>query len=384
MSVDDALALACELIQRDSITPADKGCQKLIAERLEAVGFTVQHLRFDNVDNLWAVAGDSGPLLCLAGHTDVVPPGPEHEWARPPFSGTVEDGWLYGRGAADMKSGVAAFVCAAERFRRAHPEHPGRIAVLLTSDEEGPAMQGTRRVIQWLDEHGMQIDYCVLGEPSSQKQLGDTVKNGRRGSLNARLTVQGTQGHIAYPHAADNALHNLLPLLNELAAQHWDDGDPEFPPTSLQISNISAGTGAENVIPGVAQAQFNLRFNPQHSPEALQQYIESRCQAHGLDYQIDWHTSGRPFVTRDGRLIDVTVDAIKKHLDVIPKLSTGGGTSDGRYIAPTGAQVVEFGPVNATIHKVNERIEAAQVGQMSQCVETIIEQLLLQQETGTQ
>lgn len=375
--MNDALALACELIQRDSITPDDKGCQQLIGKRLEAAGFCIESLPCNGVDNLWAIAGDNGPLLCLAGHTDVVPPGPESAWNSPPFAGTVEDGWLLGRGAADMKAGVAALVCAAERFRQKHPDHSGRLAVLLTSDEEGPAVDGTRHVVDWLSEQGTQIDYCILGEPSSNERLGDTVKNGRRGSLNARITVHGSQGHVAYPHMADNALHNLLPLLNELVAHHWDDGDAEFQPTSFQISNLNAGTGAENVIPGSAEAAFNLRFNPQQTPEGLQQYIESRCQALGLDYHIDWHVSGRPFVTREGKLIDAAVAAVEEHFGHKPQLSTGGGTSDGRYIAPTGAQVIEFGPINTTIHKANERIRADHVGQVSRCFETMIERVLL-------
>lgn len=374
--MDDALALARELIRRPSVTPQDSGCQALLGERLEAAGFTVEHLRFGEVDNLWAVAGDAGPLLCLAGHTDVVPPGPESQWQHPPFGAAIDNGWLHGRGAADMKSGVAAMVCAAERFRRAHPDHRGRIALLLTSDEEGPAVNGTRKVVEWLQVRDIQIDYCLLTEPSSSQRLGDTIRIGRRGSLNGHITVRGCQGHVAYPQDADNALHRLLPLLERLAARHWDAGDGRFPPTSFQISNISAGTGADNVIPGVAEARFNLRFNPIQTPEAMQQHIESCCRELALDYTIDWHLSGRPFASAEGALIHATVAAVQDSLGITPALSTGGGTSDGRYIAPAGAQVVEFGPVNATIHQVNERVRANDIARMSGCIEDIIDRLL--------
>ncbi len=374
--MDDALELACQLIDRESVTPDDAGCQALIGERLIAAGFRVEHLRFGDVDNLWAVAGDAGPLLCLAGHTDVVPSGPVDDWHYLPFEARLENGWLYGRGAADMKASVAAMVCAAERFRAALPNHSGRIAFLLTSDEEGPAVDGTRRVVEWLGERGIAIDYCMVGEPSSDAQLGDTIKNGRRGSLNGHIRVQGKQGHVAYPQLADNALHRLLPLLNELATHHWDDGDPSFPPTSFQISNMAAGTGAKNVIPGAAEAHFNLRFNPVHTPEELETYIESRCSALGLDATVDWHVSGMPFVTRDGALIDATAAAVQDELGVTPVLSTRGGTSDGRFIAPTGAQVVELGPINATIHQANERIVAADVMRLSRAYEAIMTRLL--------
>lgn len=375
--MDDALTLAQELIQRASVTPEDGGCQALIGQRLESAGFSVEHLRFGPVDNLWAVAGNGGPLLCFAGHTDVVPTGPEADWHHPPFSGIVDDGWLHGRGAADMKSGVAAMVCAAERFRGAQPDHPGRIAFLLTSDEEGPAVDGTCKVIEWLGQNKTQIDYCIVGEPSSNKQLGDTIRVGRRGSLNGHITVRGRQGHVAYPRDADNALHRLLPLLDELASHHWDDGDEQFPPTSFQIPNFNAGTGADNVIPGVAEADFNLRFNPVQTPEGLQDHIENRCRAMGLTYSIDWRLSGHPFVTREGALIDATMAAAEATCGITPTPSTGGGTSDGRYIAPTGAQVVEFGPVNATIHQINEHIRADDIARLSCCLEDIINRLLL-------
>ncbi len=375
-SGDDALELACRLIDRESVTPDDAGCQALIGERLAAAGFYVEHLRFGDVDNLWAVAGNAGPLLCLAGHTDVVPSGPVNDWRYPPFEARLEDGWLYGRGAADMKASVAAMVCAAERFRAGWPGHAGRIAFLLTSDEEGPAVDGTRRVVEWLGERGTAIDYCMVGEPSSDAHLGDTIKNGRRGSLNGHIRVHGKQGHVAYPQLADNALHRLLPLLTELTTHHWDDGDPGFPPTSFQISNMAAGTGAKNVIPGAAEADFNLRFNPVQTPDGLEAYIESRCSALGLDATLDWHVSGMPFVTREGALIDATVAAVQDELGVTPALSTRGGTSDGRFIAPTGAQVVELGPVNATIHQANERIAADDVMRLSRAYEAIMTRLL--------
>src|SRR5699024_4846135 len=283
----------------------------------------------------------------------------------------------YGRGAADMKSGVAAMACAAERFRAGHPDHTGRLAILLTSDEEGPAINGTRQVIEWLSANDTHIDYCILGEPSSSRQLGDTIKNGRRGSLNAHITVRGRQGHVAYPQDADNALHRLLPLLNQLLEHHWDDGDNTFPPTSFQVSNIQAGTGAENVIPGTAEAFFNLRFNPLQTPQGLQEYIESCCQQFRLDYAIDWHVSGEPFVTRDGPLLDAARAAVGHAFGTAPTLSTTGGTSDGRFIAPAGAQVVEFGLLNDTIHQVNERVRADHIGQVSDCIEDIIRRVLL-------
>ncbi|MBS63031.1 succinyl-diaminopimelate desuccinylase [Salinisphaera sp.] len=374
---DEALELTRTLIQRESVTPADGGCQKLIGERLAAAGFAVEHLRFGEVDNLWAVAGDSGPLLCFAGHTDVVPPGPLDDWAQGPFEATVEDGWLIGRGAADMKSSVAAMVCAAERFRDRHPDHPGRLAFLLTSDEEGPAVDGTRAVMQWLGERDITIDYCLVGEPSSSDTLGDTVKNGRRGSLNGHARVKGRQGHVAYPHKADNALHRLLALLADLAAHRWDDGDEFFPPTSFQVSNLNAGTGAENVIPGVAEARFNWRFNPRQDEASIRAHVEQRCEAHGIDTEsIQWRLSGSPFITREGALIDATRAAILSQTGVDTLLSTAGGTSDGRFIAPTGAQVLELGPLNDTIHQANERIPAEDVARLSHIYEDIVARLL--------
>jgi succinyl-diaminopimelate desuccinylase len=301
---NDALALAQALIARASITPNDAGCQALIAERLATAGFAIEHLRFGEVDNLWAVAGHGDPLLCFAGHTDVVPPGPTADWHGDPFAARIEAGLLHGRGAADMKSGLAAMVCAAERFRSIRPDHRGRLAFLLTSDEEGAAENGTRAVMAWLEQRGIGIDYCVLGEPSSEATLADTIKNGRRGSLNAHIRVRGKQGHVAYPQQADNALHRLLALLAELAAEHWDDGDAFFPATSFQISNLTAGTGAENVIPGRAEARCNWRFTPAQNADALKCHVAARCVAHGIDSgAIAWRASGAPFITRNGALI---------------------------------------------------------------------------------
>lgn len=374
---DAALTLARSLIRRASVTPDDAGCQAEIAERLTAAGFVVEHLRFGDVDNLWAVAGDHGPLLCLAGHTDVVPPGPLEDWTHPPFDADVVDGWLYGRGAADMKSSVAAMVCAAERFRAARPDHPGRLAFLITADEEGPAVDGTKAVVAALAERDIHIDYCLVGEPSSSDTLGDTVKNGRRGSLNAHIRVRGRQGHVAYPQLADNALHRLLALLADLSAHHWDDGDDFFPPTSFQVSNLVAGTGAENVIPGLAEAHMNWRFNPLQSQASITRHVEARCRAHGIDVDaITWRLSGAPFITESGALIEATRAAIQATTGHTTQLSTAGGTSDGRFIAPHGAQVVELGPLNDTIHQANERIAAADVARLSAIYEDIIGRLL--------
>lgn len=372
-SDNPVLALACDLIARASVTPDDAGCQPLIAERLRNAGFTVENLRVGDVDNLWAVAGDRGPLLCMAGHTDVVPPGPLEDWHTPPFEPTLADGYLIGRGAADMKSSVAAMICAAERFRQAHPDHPGRLAFLLTSDEEGPARDGTRAVIERLTERGEQIDYCLVGEPSSQTRLADTIKNGRRGSLNGRLRVRGRQGHVAYPQYADNALHRLLPLLDELATHRWDDGDECFPPTSFQVSGLTSGTGAENVIPGIAETSFNWRFSPLQTHASIKRHVDARCQAYGIDpAAIEWRLSGEPFITRSGRVVDAAIDAIAQITGERPALSTAGGTSDGRFIAPTGAEVIELGPCNDTIHQANERVLADDVARLSAIYEAIM------------
>ncbi|MDT0617317.1 succinyl-diaminopimelate desuccinylase [Salinisphaera sp. P385] len=375
--MDSTLALARELIARPSVTPDDAGCQPLIAGRLQAAGFRVENLRFGNVDNLWAVAGNRGPLLCFAGHTDVVPPGPADDWHTDPFDPHLDSDRLTGRGAADMKGSVAAMVTAAERFRaEIGTRQTGRLALLLTSDEEGPARDGTRRVIETLTERGDAIDWCVVGEPSSNTALGDTIRHGRRGSMTGHIRAHGRQGHVAYPDAADNALHRLMPVLTELAGQTWDAGDADFPPTSFQISNLQAGTGADNVIPGRAEARFNLRFSPALTPDAIKATVDAVCRRHALACDIDWHLSGEPFITRDGALLDAVSDACEACLGSRPVRSTGGGTSDGRFIAPTGAQVVELGPVNATIHQANEWVSAADLTTLSQIFEDVMRRLL--------
>lgn len=374
--MDPTLELAFDLIRRPSVTPEDAGCQALLGRRLEAAGFTVEHLRYGEVDNLWAVAGESGPLLCFAGHTDVVPPGPAEDWSSDPFEPRIDDGLLYGRGASDMKGSVAAMITAAERFRAAHGDHGGRLAFLLTSDEEGPAMDGTRRVIETLTGRGERIDWCVVGEPSSRERLADVIKNGRRGSLTGRLTVHGRQGHVAYPQNADNALHRLLPLLNALVAIEWDAGDEHFPPTSLQISNLTAGTGADNVIPGRAEVCFNLRYSPALTAEAIRTRIDALCREHGLADEVAWHHSGSPFITEVGELIGAVREAAESVAGVRPELSTAGGTSDGRFIAPTGAQVVELGPLNATIHQADEHVPADDLPVLSDVYEQIMSRLL--------
>lgn len=375
--MDSTLALAWELIARPSVTPDDAGCQPLIAGRLQAAGFRVENLRFGDVDNLWAVAGDRGPLLCFAGHTDVVPPGPAEDWHTDPFAPQLDGDRLIGRGAADMKGSVAAMVTAAERFRAGlGGQQQGRLALLLTSDEEGPARDGTRRVMKRLSERDDAIAWCVVGEPSSRAVLGDTIRHGRRGSLTGHIRAYGRQGHVAYPDVADNALHRLMPVLTELAEHTWDAGDDDFPPTSFQISNLQAGTGADNVIPGRAEAQFNLRFSPAMTPDAIKATVTAICRRHELVCDIDWHLSGEPFITRGGALLDAVSDACQACLGDRPARSTGGGTSDGRFIAPTGAQVVELGPVNATIHQANEWISASDLTTLSRIFEDVMRRLL--------
>lgn len=370
------IALAQQLIERASVTPDDAGCQQLMIARLERLGFNTVSLPRNEVQNFWAVHGSEGPLLAFAGHTDVVPTGDAQQWQYPPFCANIIDGMLYGRGAADMKGSLAAMVTACEGYIGNYPDHPGRIAFLITSDEEGPAVDGTVRVLDHLRQQHENIDWCVVGEPSSSERLGDTIKNGRRGSLNAVLRVRGHQGHVAYPQLADNPIHRASPALAELAATEWDQGNDYFPATSFQISNINSGTGATNVIPGELTALFNFRFSTELTAEAIKQRVTAILHAHQLDYEIDWNLSGEPFLTANGDLVDATVAAVEAVTGYKPQLSTSGGTSDGRFIAPTGAQVVELGPCNATIHKVDECVSVDDIDNLSVIYQKLIENLL--------
>ena len=372
----DALELTRALIACPSVTPADAGCQALMTERLAASGFSIETLQFGSVTNLWARRGDAGPVLCFAGHTDVVPTGPLEEWRSDPFTPVIRDGVLYGRGAADMKSGLAAMVTATEEFVAAHPGHRGSIAFLITSDEEGPSVDGTKRVVEALKARGETIDWCIVGEPSSGQSVGDTIKIGRRGSLSGRLTVHGVQGHVAYPQLAENPVHTLAPALAELTARTWDAGDAFFQPTTFQISNLNAGTGAPNVIPGELKARFNLRYSPVQTVEALKSTVEDILARHGVRHTIEWYVSGEPFYTPPGELSQAAVDAITAVTGAAPQLSTGGGTSDGRFIAPLGAQVVELGVTNATIHKVNECVRVEEIGLLHRMYRGVLERLL--------
>jgi succinyl-diaminopimelate desuccinylase len=346
---------------RRSVTPSDEGCQDVMARRLEAVGFTIERLRYGVVDNLWARRGTAGPVICFAGHTDVVPTGPLEEWKSDPFMPSVRDGMLYGRGAADMKSGLAAMVTAVEEFTREHPAHKGSIAFLITSDEEGPSVDGTKRVMETLNARNERIDYCIVGEPSSEKNIGDTIKVGRRGSFSGRLTVHGVQGHVAYPQLAVNPVHSFAPALAELVAREWDKGTEHFQPTTFQISNFNAGTGAPNVIPGELKARFNLRYSPVQTLDGLKETVEGILRKHGVKFTIEWYLSGEPFYTPPGAFSQAVSEAVAEVTGTTPKYSTGGGTSDGRFIAPTGAQVVELGVVNASIHKVNECVRVSEI-----------------------
>ncbi len=370
------LELALDLIGRRSVTPEDAGCQPLMAERLAALGFTIEPMRFGEVDNLWARRGSEGPLFCFAGHTDVVPPGPLADWTSDPFQPEIRDGLLYGRGACDMKGSLAAMITATERFIAEQPEHQSSIAFLITSDEEGPSIDGTRRVIETLSARDERIDFALVGEPSSHQRLGDVIKNGRRGSLGGRLRIRGKQGHVAYPKLADNPVHRAAPALAELCGERWDEGNDHFPPTSFQISNIHAGTGADNVIPGELEVLFNLRYSTEQTPEAIQRRIHALLDRHGLDHQIDWRVSGHPFLTPAGALVEATQAAILAVTGEPTQLSTIGGTSDGRFIAPTGAQVVELGPINASIHKVDECVGVEELDQLSAIYSDILRRLL--------
>ena len=369
------LELTKQLISRQSVTPEDDGCQQLMTDRLAAVGFDIQPLPFEDVDNFWAIRGESGPILCFAGHTDVVPSGPESSWQSPPFEPTVKDGVLTGRGAADMKGSLAAMVIAVENYVASNPNHSGRIAFLITSDEEGIAANGTVKVVEWLKQQNIIPEYCLVGEPSSSEKCGDTIKNGRRGSLGCKLRVIGKQGHVAYPHLADNPIHNVAPALAELANTEWDRGNDFFPATSFQISNINGGTGATNVIPGELDIVFNFRFSTEVTEQQLRETTEAILNKHQLNYEIDWHLSGQPFLTAEGELVDAAVTAVKQVTGMDTLLSTAGGTSDGRFIAPMGTQVVELGPVNATIHQINECVAVADLDQLTAIYESLLENL---------
>ena len=374
---EPTLALTRDLIACASVTPEDAGCQSLMMARLQQAGFAVESLRFGEVDNFWATRGSSGPLLVFAGHTDVVPPGDTGQWESDPFIATEAGADLVGRGTADMKASLAAMVVACEQFVGAHPDHSGRIGFLITSDEEGPAKEGTIRVMETLKDRGEQIDWCVVGEPSSTRELGDLVKNGRRGSLNARLVIHGKQGHIAYPHLADNPIHRAMPTLNALVAEPWDQGNDFFDPTSLQISTIRAGQGVTNVIPGSVEVLFNLRFSTEVTADEIRERCEAILDEGGLNYDIEWSLSGEPFLTEPGALLNAVIDSIESTTGRVPEVSTGGGTSDGRFIAPSGAQVVEVGHVNETIHQINERVKLADIPQLTRIYEGILERLLI-------
>lgn len=373
---DPTLELAMDLIRRASVTPNDEGCQPLMIERLEAIGFKIDRLRFGNVDNFWARRGDTAPLVVFAGHTDVVPTGPVEKWDSDPFEPTIKDGFLFGRGAADMKSSLAAFITAIESFVGTTPDHNGSIGLLITADEEGPSVNGTVKVVEWLEENNIKIDYCIVGEPSSEKELGDTIKNGRRGSLNGKLVVRGKQGHVAYPHLALNPIHEAMPALSELADTTWDKGNEYFPATTFQVSNINAGTGAENVIPGELTADFNFRFSTEVTENELKSLTESVFEKHKLDFDIHWRLSGMPFITPDGKLVAATRGAIDTELGRQTILSTAGGTSDGRFIAPTGAEVVELGPLNSTIHQINECVAVDHPATLSRIYHQVLTNLL--------
>jgi succinyl-diaminopimelate desuccinylase len=370
------LKLTQDLISRASVTPADAGCQEVMIERLAALGFQIERLRFGSVDNFWATHGNAAPLLCFAGHTDVVPVGPLEEWQSHPFTPSIREGVLYGRGAADMKSGLAAMTTATEEFLKQYSQHRGTLAFLVTSDEEGPSVDGTKRVMETLAARGQRIDWCVVGEPSSEVTIGDTIKIGRRGSLSARLSVHGVQGHVAYPALADNPIHAFAPALAELATRTWDEGNEHFQPTSFQVSNLNAGTGAPNVIPGVLKARINLRYSPVQTLAGLKETVTGILAKHRIKHSLEWYVSGEPFFTPPGTLCEAVSAAVAAVTGSAPQCTTGGGTSDGRFIAPRGAQVVELGVVNATIHKVNECVRLSEIEALHRMYVGVLEKLL--------
>lgn len=374
---DNTIQLAIDLISRPSVTPEDEGCQQVMIQRLEKLGFEIEKLRFEDVDNFWARRNSQGPLLVFAGHTDVVPTGPVEQWDVHPFKPEIKDGILYGRGAADMKGSLAAMITACENFISEHPEHKGSIGFLITSDEEGPSINGTVKVVEHLEARNEKIDMCLVGEPSSTNKLGDVVKNGRRGSLSGNLTILGKQGHVAYPHLANNPIHASAAALAELADTQWDQGNEFFPATSFQISNYNAGTGANNVIPGECKLMFNLRFSTEVTEEQLKERVEAILNKHKLNYELEWVLSGHPFLTPEGELVEATCKAIEDICGYETELSTAGGTSDGRFIAPTGAQVLELGPLNATIHQLNEHVKADDLITLSRIYQRMMEHLLL-------
>tara|TARA_R110002049_G_scaffold252263_1_gene426853 strand:+ start:168313 stop:169440 length:1128 start_codon:yes stop_codon:yes gene_type:complete len=374
--VSKTLELSQQLIQKPSVTPNDEGCLDLLAKRLAGSGFTTELLPFEDVSNAWIRKGSESPLFVFAGHTDVVPTGPENKWTHPPFDATVDNGQLHGRGSADMKTGIAAMVIAVEEFIEENPDHKGSIGFLLTSDEEGPAVNGTVKVVEHLQNNHVNIDYCLVGEPSSTNAVGDVIKNGRRGSLGAHLKVNGKQGHVAYPHLADNPIHRLANLLSELAAIEWDQGNDHFPATTFQISNVQAGTGADNVIPGTAEAWFNLRFSTEITADEIKQRIEQLIQSKNINHELTWRLSGNPFLTAEGKLVDACRHSIKSITGRDTELSTAGGTSDGRFIAPTGAEVVELGVINATIHQIDEHTNVEELNQLKEIYKEVIKKLL--------
>ncbi|GAB6259829.1 succinyl-diaminopimelate desuccinylase [Photobacterium sp. R1] len=377
MSDSPVIALTKDLISRASVTPEDEGCQDVMIARLEKLGFQIETMVFEDTTNLWARRGTEAPLFVFAGHTDVVPAGPAEQWHTPPFEPTIIDGYLHGRGAADMKGSLACMIVSIERFLAEHPDHQGSIALLITSDEEGPFINGTTRVVDTLEARNEKIDMCIVGEPSSTHEVGDVVKNGRRGSITGDLVVKGVQGHVAYPHLADNPVHKAMPALAELATTVWDHGNDYFPPTSFQIANMAAGTGASNVIPGELKVQFNLRFSTELTNEDIQRKIHSVLDAHGLEYDLAWTFNGQPFLTDKGTLLEAVVRAIEEVNHQRPELLTTGGTSDGRFIARTGAQVIELGPVNATIHKVNECVKIADLEKLTDMYQKVLENTLV-------